>query len=157
MAATADGDVWTLSIRRSAETITIPNIQRLHNTRTLWRKQKRNQEMKGHEMPVSNDWESIQLARYPDESRKKITSLMMDGVYSGVYLLKETNASVFRSILISSITLFLYHWAFLVTYLSVHTQTHPTDLVGYVLFFCFFQHTGACPIWWWIRGERKSH
>lgn len=102
--------------------------------------------MKGHEMPVSNDWESIQLARYPDESRKKITSLMMDGVYSGVYLLKETNASVFRSILISSITLFLYHWAFLVTYLSVHTQTHPTDLVGYVLFFCFFQHTGACPI-----------
>lgn len=51
--------------------------------------------MKGHERPVSNDWESIQLARFPDESRKKITSLMMDGVYSGVYLLKETNSSVF--------------------------------------------------------------
>lgn len=27
--------------------------------------------MKEHERPVSNDWESVQLARFPDESRRK--------------------------------------------------------------------------------------
>lgn len=54
----------------------------------------RHQEMKGYERLVSNDWESIQLAGFPDESRGKLTSLMMEGVDSGAYtLLQETNAS----------------------------------------------------------------
>lgn len=53
--------------------------------------------MKGYERLVSNDWEGIQLAGFPDESRegKKITSLMMDACTPGVYaLLKETSTSV---------------------------------------------------------------
>lgn len=54
----------------------------------LLRKQIRNQEIKGYEGPVSNDWDIIQLARFPDESRKR-THIPDDGwVYAQ---LKETD------------------------------------------------------------------
>lgn len=41
--------------------------------------------MKGYERLVSNNWERIQLAGFPDESRGKITPLMMEEVHSRVY------------------------------------------------------------------------
>lgn len=54
--------------------------------------------MNGYERLVSNNWERIQLAGFPDESRGKITPLMMEGVHSRVYtLLQETNTSVFSA------------------------------------------------------------
>lgn len=71
------GGVLTVSIRRSAETITIPDIERTHNARMLLRKQK-NQEIKGYERPVSDDWDIVQLARFPHESRKR-THIPDDG------------------------------------------------------------------------------
>lgn len=40
MAANGGGGVFAVSVRRSADTIAIPNIERAHNARMLLRKQK---------------------------------------------------------------------------------------------------------------------
>lgn len=55
--------------------------------------------MKGYDRPVSNDWESIQLARYPDESRKKKSHpwWWMECV-RWYLLLKEKDTSVFSAL-----------------------------------------------------------
>lgn len=49
--------------------------------------------MKAHERPVSNDRESVQLARYPDESRRK-SHIPDDGGSVRDTLLKEKDSSV---------------------------------------------------------------
>lgn len=106
------GGVLAVSIRRSAETITIPNIERAHNARMLLRKQNRNQEIKGYERPVRNDWDIIQLARFPDESRKR-THIPDDGwrALRGICTVKGHGRlfSGRRSVLISSPASLRYH------------------------------------------------